>query len=1828
MSKSVDERVVKMSFDNKEFENGARTSMDTIRRLKDSLNFSAGKNGLNGLAEAAKSSNLSPLANSIETIRTKFSALEVVGVTALANLTNSAVNAGKRIVGAFTIDPIKTGFQEYETQINAIQTVLANTEEKGTTLEDVNKTLDELNTYADKTIYNFTQMTKNIGTFTAAGIGLEDSASAIQGIANLAAVSGSNAQQASTAMYQLSQALAAGSLKLQDWNSVVNASMGGQVFQTALKETAKEMGADIDAIFTNADGSAKSFRETLEQGWITTDVLTTTLKKMTKSGAVEYLAKLSNVSVKEIEAAQKEVDANNNRATGFKKIAKEIAAAGNISAKQAEKILKLASNAEDAATKVKTFTQLKDTLAEAAQSGWTQSWEYIIGDFEQAKELFTVISDTLGDLINKSSDARNKILKGWMKHGGRDTMIDAMFNLGRAAKSIGTPIKEAFSDVFPKTTYQDLIAFSDNFRKFTRSLVLTDSQMANLKETFKGLFGILHGGKTVIEAVFKPFIDFASSNTMSLLKSGFLTITGGIGKIFQAFDEGVSSSTAIEGINGALTSLLNGFGATVELLGKAFSGVIKKFSTFCDGAEPLFDGLMNLLGKAFKWIQGNITIEDLMVGLVGGNVFVLLNSATEAINKFTDSFTGIFDMFKKKGTETGGNFKTVMKDISEGLGELKKGVNVMVVGTIAVSVSSLANAIKTLASIPTRKAAAATAIVAGISNMLVGTLIKMLAAVKKITSVKGAISATFTVIALARSVSIMAGALKKIDGIKNPGTSLLTLAGTMGILVTAMNRMNSLHFTLGTGAVMIGFATLLNQIAKPLKELGEMSWSEVARSLTAMGGAVFAMIEAVQHIDKMKNPKGMLSGGATMLLMAISMKSMAKAMKDISSMSWDEVAKGVSGMGIALGELTICVKYLGDMQGWGSIKGGVAVKIMSTTLMPIAEAMKTLATMSWDEIGKSVSSMGIAIGALSIAIGYLGEIEGFGTIIGGAAVWVVSQALLPLAQALTAVASMSWDEIGKSLLAIGGCLGVVAFILPKLLGAVSVFKEIAGLNTLLNAGAILVVALSLGKIAEALNALSMMSWDGIGKGLSGMSIALFAMVGAIKFLGDLEGFGSLIGGTAVLIVSQALMPIANSLVTLSSLSWEEIGKAVSAMGIALAELAITTEFLGSSALLSLIGAGSIKLLTSGLMDLANAFGKFASLSWDEIKNGLAAMGGALSELALGGFVNSFAILGDAAIATIAKPLGDLADSIIKWKDIEVPEHLVGDMVVLADAVGAFLFKGMGASALAKTAPAIGILGESLAKWKKVEVPETIADDLKRIASGVEGFMFAFSSGFSIDVLNEPLAELATSVSKWKNVRVPETLGTDLEGLANGLKGFSWIFTAGWSLSTVAEPLGVMAESISKWKNVEVPDTVPEGIKKISEAISDLSIIGAKKISGIGEPLKDLSDALETMSKLKGDASNMNDICANVKQAVESLSELNIPIINNSAVGLGKLADALDRIASVDTSVINKFVKRVNNLNNIQVGEISVDTKQLSDTVDAVKNTIKDMKGTMTDSKEDLNSGMTFALSGLKDTCESQGDQVINAMKASMRNLVSSVKEKKTDFTSAFATLMAAGKTAVTDYKTQFSDAGGQLGDGLIIGIRGKESEVYAAAYHLGEKAVEGEHDGQESHSPSKATIRAGKWLGLGLIIGMERIKSAVYSKGKKTGSGLVNAIQNGLKTAENLIDEKTTNPTIKPVIDLTNAQIGAERLKNMFGEEMQISNAAALNKVNRTVGRDKVTSDQLKDVVDVVGKVLHASKNESKGNTYQIAGITYDDGSVVGKAIDQLIKAARIERRV
>ena len=684
MSNEVDRKVVELSFDNSKFERNIKKSQQSLDTFKKDLDFKDTAKSVSVLQSAIESITLKPLEDSIVTVKESFNLLYRVVDNVMDRISSKIVDVGKKYAEMFTIEPITAGFQEYETQMGAIQTILANTSSKGSTLDDVNKSLNELNKYADLTIYNFTEMTRNIGTFTAAGIDLETSTRAIQGIANLAAVSGSTSQQASVAMYQLSQALAAGALKLQDWNSVVNAGMGGEVFQNALKETAKTYGIAVDEMIEKAG----SFRESLKEGWITSDILTETLSKFTTSGVNEYLAKVTGTSLQTVEAMRRNATASADVNEAYRAMAKTLASSGKISEDQAYQLLNMSTTAEDAATKVKTFTQLIDTLTEAVGSGWTMTWQLILGDFEEAKSFFTDISDSLSDVINKSSDARNAIVSDAMtSNWGKftSTLEDAGIavdtfrdKLIEDARKSGLAIDKwiEIDGSFEATLSRGWL--TDD--RITRTL---DSFANNLTESGKEASTAaakLASYKTVVDAVLKGTYGNGAARVKALTDAGYEynTIQDLVNRTLAGekinYDELSDSQLKSLGLTDEQIAAYKELAAEAKKSGTSLNDMINNMSEK-SGRQLLIESIKNTLTGVLAIVK-SIKQAFKQTFSVGAkpikNFLKSVNKLTESFanigyytNELIRTFSGLFSAVGIVGDILGGAFKFVLEQIGK-----------------------------------------------------------------------------------------------------------------------------------------------------------------------------------------------------------------------------------------------------------------------------------------------------------------------------------------------------------------------------------------------------------------------------------------------------------------------------------------------------------------------------------------------------------------------------------------------------------------------------------------------------------------------------------------------------------------------------------------------------------------------------------------------------------------------------------------------------------------------------------------------------------------------------------------------------------------------------------------------------------------------------------------------------------------------------------------------------------------------------------------------------------------------------------------------------------
>ena len=623
---TIDERVVSLKMNNKQFLSAIQESASSMDKLKGALKLDQATSGFSRLSEIAKNTTFGDLAAKALDIGKNMTVMQGMGLAAFGGIGAAALSAGHQILSGF-FQTVKDGFNEYELKMRAIQTIMANTAEKGTTLSEVKISLAELNTYADKTVYSFSDMTNAIGLFTAAGVDLQTSVASIKGLSNLAAASGSTAQQTATAYTQLSQAISAGVVHLQDWNSLVNAGMGGESFRNALIETSRMMGTGVD----EAIAKKGNFRESLKEDWLTAQVMTTTLTALTND--------LSEAQLVEM---------------GY-------------SEDQAAMLKRFAGNAFDAATKVRTFSQLIDTTKEAIGSGWAETFELLFGDFEEATDLFTGISNWLGQLISDSADARNSFLQMWKDMGGRSELVRGLTNIFKALVKIIGQVVSAFRAVFMNASPEGLYKLTKAFADFTEKLIITDNFADKLQWTFTGIFSVFHILWTIVSEVGQVIFTVAAHIIGALfpafagVNSGIFQITKVLGKVIYWFDQWFTKLD----IGGKVLKLLL---PPIDLLGKAIKWVVEKIHDFIMWLDV--GTKVTKVGQSLKDLSSKFgLVKDALKNSIVGQQF---SAAMEALHNGIDKAKNNLHEF---GQSVGNKLKAKLNAGKAALSDYFKGFN-------------------------------------------------------------------------------------------------------------------------------------------------------------------------------------------------------------------------------------------------------------------------------------------------------------------------------------------------------------------------------------------------------------------------------------------------------------------------------------------------------------------------------------------------------------------------------------------------------------------------------------------------------------------------------------------------------------------------------------------------------------------------------------------------------------------------------------------------------------------------------------------------------------------------------------------------------------------------------------------------------------------------------------------------------------------------------------------------------------------------------------------------------------------------------------------------
>ena len=1425
MSVAVDDRIVRFSVDDSSLVKKGPSVVDMLGKMKEALNFSHSAKGLQDIEKAAKNINWGSMAAGAEVFTNKISALGIMGITAIQRYTNQALGAVENFAKELTTRPIFTGFSEYEIKMDAIQTILTNTAKAGTTLDDVNRVLGDLNQYADLTIYNFAEMTRNIGTFTAAGIGLDDAAAAIKGISNVAAASGVNATKAAGAMYQLSQGMAAGVIRLQDWMSIEQAGMGGQLFQDALIETARIHGVSIDKMIKDQG----SFRYTLQEGWLTAEIMSETLQKFTGDLTDEQL-----------------------RAIGY-------------SEEQIASIQETARNAVAAATEVKTVTQLIDTMKESVQSGWSVSWEYIIGDKQQATETLTRIKDAFDAMLAPSTDARNNALKIWNELGGREAAIEGFVNIFTGIKAVVDSITGVVDKILPDIDGYDLIAFSKGFEQVTRVFKMSGDTAIDLEKTLDGLGVVLKFiGRGVMTAL-SPLKIFG--NAIGGMLSSLLHFTAVLGGWLSGFDKAVDRSRYLsENVGSIYEGFKLMFGAFksayvpsisfdldlrfegVQNMIKSASNALATFRTNLDNGVQEFKtnakntasnaaaAMLSGVSAVVKWIEGALTSVGNGLAAVGSGIKAVGDGIFGFVRGTADSFHRLVNAFSEAWSVE------AIRDITltavlVGVG---KGIKKAIEGAKGV-ITSFVDVMKSIG---------------GTFGSISGAIKSVSEAIKSVGDSIQAFNKSIkarTLLTMAAAIAILAGSMVLLSYV-NPDNFVLSFAAVTAFLTEltlVMKALDGLDGT-GIGAATIGLVLLSSAVAIMAAAVSSISKNvDNSNALAVLGSLVTIVVglvgAAVTLSKYVSNPGQLIATSLGLIVLASAFKTISKAIAAFGAIDPTALKNGLVGLGVMLAEVAAFIRFakLDELK-----QGKKVIAEIAISLLIMVGAVAILGNMQVDKLIVGLASVAALLVSLGIAV------------------------------ALMKNANMS--KVAPTVLAMALALNM--FLIPiAALGSMDTNKLTQGLTAM---GAV-ILGLTIALVALGAANKYIGSFTGVAVALIALGVALNLLIAPIAILGSLPlemlkvGLIAIAGAMGVLIVSAALLaPLTVSLLAVAGalalfgVSVLGIGSGISALAGAFLKLAGVTA-LGASAVVT-----ALTTIIGGLVLLIpQILGKLGE--------GIVSM---ITAIAVS-IVDNAGILLD--------KLGALLDKILLWLAQHAPVLFETAAVLILQFVITMI------QAIDKYAPLLVDAFVSMIINVINSIADTIRYDSQKIFAAIRNLMSAI-----IEFVLVCIAEL---------LRLIPGAGEELSDMVLGWKGKVQEYLAPESMEAIAEEAVGGLEKGFKDGADDVGDAADTIAKEIEDAMSGLPDSLKSTGENAGEGLaKGLLGKKGSIKAAAIDVAGTVESSANERLQVRSPARTMIRTGKFAGEGLaigllsfvGKVSDAGHKVGDATIKAVEDSIKTV------------------------------------------------------------------------------------------------------------------------------------------------------------------------------------------------------------------------------------------------------------------------------------------------------------------------------
>lgn len=1870
---NIDNRIVNMIFNNRDFEDGVSETTESLDKLKKSLDFSHHNIDLSGIT------------NGLEALQNRFS---VVGEQVHQFVTN-IVNQAKRLVDEAMIAPIRDGFNEYELKMGSIQTILNSAFNRSgapVTLEEVNAQLNELNKYADRTIYSFKDMTSNIGKFTNAGVALEDAVAAIQGVSNVAAVSGANAADASRAMYNFAQALSSGYVKLIDWKSIENANMATVEFKNQLLESAVAAGTlekTADGMYKVLSGggfkengvetyisATNHFNDSLSKAWMTTEVLTSTLSKYS------------------------------------------------------DETTEIGKKAFAAATEVKTLSQAWDTLKESAGSSWAETWETIFGDLNQSKTLWSRLEADLEEIFVKGGEKRNELLKTWSDLGGRymlfstdEDNLGALFNLLEAVKQIISVVKQAFTDVFGEANVMSLVKLTAKFQNFTKSLIMSEETFENVRWALRGVFSVFGIFKDILSAVGKAFTRFFDGFKTDYSSYSFFKLIAQVGVAITNLRNTLS-------YNGVFESITKTLGKFFEELGYLFGGVASAFHSFIsiftdastqfgllvtntvkpiDFIKTVLKGLYDLLGEIaadiiyfFAGLFGKdqIAVYDAVVSFFD-NFALKVSNLSETIrnSKIVTQMKEFWATIKGATEGGGGKIKDMLTSIKDFFVEIADKIHPLkTLSTVFTTLFDLIkNVAKAIAPLAGSLGAFSINLLKGLADV-VTNLFEMLGRGVKDGTLGALLTGGLNIglgVGLFKSFKSFQDMLGSITGVFGEDGAIAGMFNSLGNMLQSFEKKAGAE-TLKTTAISIAI------LAASLILLASVDSTKLAGATLVIGGLMQELLVATRSLTGMKLSKSIASASTSLIKMGAAILVLAVALKVISSVEPKKLTDSILALTVILGEMVATVKILGSGKHLNSLKKvGQGLIGLSAAILVLALAVKAFGSMEANQLGqglKTVSLLLVELTAFSKIAGNSKHMLSIGT-----GLLLISNALLVFVGAIKVLGKMDGESLTIGLIGI-------TFILGEMAALAGAFNLLNPAKVAVASASMILLATSMLEVTAVLKILATMNFEQLVVSMAAFGLALVGMAATLAVLQALNPVKMLGASAAMVILGAALIEMSVALKIIGSMSLDELVIALLGITSALVVMGVAAVALGPMAgtMLAIAGAftlfgigvaafgAGLVLISTGLAALAGSLAVSATAILSVAKTLITALPELLAALAvslgqsLSSIIDILATLIVSILEAIRKTIPEIVDVVLEVISkvlASVAEHIEEIVVSLLDiVVGVIdgmakgipeiissvveLFKNIFAAlknaigdlsaetileAIGITA-ALTVLMVEIAALTALGVAATAM--LPVIGENLSSFIDKI--GPFLDGIKSVGTETLDGAKALADAILTLTVSSILDGITRWITGKSSFESFGKELANFGPYLktyndsikGINAENISVSADaiqtmVNMANTLPNSGGVVSWFTGDntLSDFG-KMLSEFGPYFKKYADSVNGI--------NTYSVAASAT-AASTLAEMAAGLPNSGGIvswftGDNTLADfgAMlanfgpylksygDKVNGLNTTAIASSVGATNDIVKVATAVDGLKLTSDSGTVSNFGSQIQKLGGfiysynayitavnwdTFARSVTEINT-----IADLADRLSLIDSGKLSTFGKDMQTMANNgIKLLISAFTSSFTRVKSkaqeVARHAVTGLNTlngQFTIAGINMMQGLINGLNSRAQSVYNTATAIANTAAAIVRRALQIRSPSRVFEEIGMYVDLGFAQGLTKYANTIESSADVVGRSAMDSMAEAIQTAvDNIDDNPEFTPTITPVLDLSDVNAGLGGLGNGFNVPV---NTSGFYRQTSDLASMAMQASQNNQNGGEMREIMNNMMNEISSLAYAVENmqIVMDSGVVVG----------------